>query len=146
MIEEENDEDILKKGITFKSVLKNLLSIFLIILGALFIYTGILPDKVSGWTMGFMLICVGATLIQMQKSPTEPIRQTLTILICNLCGLTKVRNYEKGDFVFQKIDKCTKCDDMMEVKQIYSVRLKKPTESTKTAEVQKTMQKSKEKL
>jgi len=145
MIEEEDDEDILKKGITFKSVLKNLLSLFLIILGALFIYTGILPDAVSGWTMGFMLICVGATLIQMQKSPTEPIRQTLTILICNLCGLTKVRNYEKGDFVFQKIDKCVKCDDMMVVKQIYSVRLKKPTESSKTAEEPKQILKSKEK-
>jgi hypothetical protein len=146
MIEEEDDEEILKKGITFKSVLKNLLSIFLIILGALFIYTGILPDAISGWTMGFMLICVGATLIQMQKKPTEPIRQTLTILICNLCGLTKVRNYEKGDFVFQKIDKCAKCDDMMEVKQIYSVRLKKPTESRKSPEEPKKMLKSKEKL
>ncbi len=146
MIEEEDDEDILKKGITFKSVLKNLLSIFLIILGALFIYTGILPDEVSGWTMGFMLICLGATLIQMQKRPSEPIRQTLTILICNLCGLTKVRNYEKGDFVFSKIDKCVKCDDMMEVKQIYSVRLKKPTESSKTAEKPKQILKSKEKL
>ena len=145
MIEEEDDEDILKKGTTFKSVVKNLLSLFLIILGALFIYTGILPDQVSGWTTGFMLICVGATLIQMKKSPTEPIRQTLTILICNLCGLTKVRNYEKGDFVFHKIDKCTKCDDMMEVKQIYSVRLKKPTESNKTAEEPKQIQKSKKK-
>jgi len=146
MIEEEDDEDILKKGITFKSVLKNLLSIFLIILGALFIYIGILPDEVSGWTIGFMLICVGATLIQMQKSPTEPIRQTLTILICNLCGLTKVRNYEKGDYVFQKLDKCSKCNDRMEVMQIYSVRLKKPTESSKTAEVPKKIEKSKEKL
>ncbi|MFX0029264.1 MAG: hypothetical protein ACFE8B_08645, partial [Candidatus Hermodarchaeota archaeon] len=87
MIEEEDDEDILKKGVTLKSVLKNLLSIFLIILGAMFIYTGILPDAVSGWSMGFMLICFGATLIQMQKKPTEPIRQTLTILICKLCGL-----------------------------------------------------------
>ncbi|MFW9877375.1 MAG: hypothetical protein ACFFG0_30160 [Candidatus Thorarchaeota archaeon] len=146
MIEEEDDEDILKKRVTFKSVLKNLLSIFLIILGFLFIYTGILPDEVSGWTMGFMLICLGATLIQMQKSPSEPIRQTLTILICNLCGLTKVRNYEKGDFIFRKIDKCTKCDDMMEVKQIYSVRLKKPTESSKTPEKPKQINKPKENL
>lgn len=102
MIEEEDDEDILKKGVTFKSVLKNLISILLIILGALFIYTGILPDAVSGWSIGFMLICVGATLIQMQKKPTDPIRQTLTILICSLCGLTKVRNYEKGDFVSEE--------------------------------------------
>ncbi|MFX1377391.1 MAG: hypothetical protein ACFFA0_16450 [Promethearchaeota archaeon] len=144
MIEEEDDEEILKKGITFKSVLKNLFSIFLIILGAVFIYTGILPDEVSSFSMGFMLICLGSSLIQMQKSPTEPIRQTLTILICSLCGITKVRNYEKGDYVFRKIDKCNECHDTMEVKHIYSVRLKKPTEPNKYTEVKKQIQTTKE--
>ncbi|MHA2127136.1 MAG: hypothetical protein ACXABO_17525 [Promethearchaeota archaeon] len=146
MIEEEDDEEILKKGVTFKSVIKNLFFISLIILGALFIYLGILPDQITSWSVGFMLICFGATLIQMQKSPSDPIRQTLTILICSLCGLTKVRNYEKGDFVFRKSGKCDKCDDTMEIKQIYSVRLKKPTELNKPSEDEKKEQKSKEKL
>ena len=142
MIEEEDDAEILKKGITFKSVLKNILFIFLIILGALFIYMGIGPDQISSWSIGFMLICFGATLIQLQKAPAEPIRQTLTILICKLCNITKVRNYEKGDFVFKTRDKCEKCNDLMEIKQIYSVRLKRPTESSK---VQETKPKVKEK-
>ncbi len=131
MIEEEDDEDILKKGITLKSVLKNILLIILIVVGVLFIYLDTGLDQVSGWSIGFMLICFGATLIQIQKSPTEPIRQTLTILICKLCGITKVRNYEKGDFVFKRIDKCEKCEDLMEIKQIYSVKLKSPTEKKK---------------
>ena len=144
MIEEEDDEDILKKGVTFKRFIKNLFFISLIILGALFIYLGILPDQITSWVVGFTLICFGATLIQMQKSPSEPIRQTLTISICNLCGLTKVRNYEKGDFVFRKTGNCDKCDDALEIKQIYSVRLKKPTEPNKPSEDKK--KKSKEKL
>ncbi len=131
MIEEDDDEEILKKGITFKNVLKNILFIFLILLGLLFIYLNIGPDQISSWSIGFILICFGVTLIQVQKSPPEPIRQTLTILICNLCEITKVRNYEKGDFVFKKRDKCNKCDDLMEIKQIYSVRLKRLTESNK---------------
>ena len=137
MIEEEDDEDILKKGITFKSALKNILLILLIVIGALFIYLGIGPDPISSWTIGFMLICFGATLIQFQKSSPEPIRQTLTILICKLCGLTKVRNYEKGDFVFKRIGKCEKCEDLMDIKDIYSVRLKSPTEKDKEPESKK---------
>ncbi|NVM36724.1 MAG: hypothetical protein HWN81_14100 [Candidatus Lokiarchaeota archaeon] len=137
MIEEEDDEDVLKKGITFKSALKNILLILLIVIGAMFIYLGIGPDPISSWTIGFMLICFGATLIQFQKSPPEPIRQTLTILICKLCGLTKVRNYEKGDFVFKRIDKCEKCEDLMDIKDIYSVRLKSPTEKKKEQESKK---------
>ena len=109
MIEEEDDEDILKKGVTLKSFLKNLFLIGLIIVGALFIYLGI-GDQVTSWSVGFLLICFGATLIQMQKPPPEPIRQTLTILKCNACEETKVRNYEKRDFIFKKLDKCSKCD------------------------------------
>jgi len=143
MIEEEDDEDILKKGITLKSLLKNLISISLIILGAVFIYTGI-GDQITSWSIGFMMICFGATVIQWQKSPVEPIRQTLTILICSLCGLTKVRNYEKGDFVYRKMGKCSECEESMKIKQIYSVRLKKPTESNKTEEDKKKEQKLKE--
>jgi len=137
MIDEEDDEEILKKGITFKSILKNVALILLIVVGALLITIDIGLDTLTSWSVGFMLICFGATLIQFQKSPPEPIRQTLTILICKLCGLTKVRNYEKGDFVFKTLDKCEKCEDLMEIKQIYSVRLKSPTEKTKTQEAKK---------
>jgi len=131
MIDEEDDEEILNKGISFKSVLKNLFIMFLIILGAMIIYFGSGTDQVTNFIIGFMLICVASTLIQVQKQPPEPIRQTLTILLCNLCNLTKVRNYEAGDFVFKKGDLCNKCNKAMEVKQIYSVRLKKPTEENK---------------
>jgi hypothetical protein len=137
MIEEEDDEDVLKKGITLKSVLKNLALILLIVVGVLFIYVDFGFDQLTSWSIGFMLICFGATLIQFQKSPAEPVRQTLSILICNLCGLTKVRNYEKGDFIFKKLDKCEKCEDLMVIKQIYSVRLKSPTEKSKTQEDKK---------
>jgi hypothetical protein len=143
MIDEEDDEEILKKGITFKSVLKNIALILLIVVGAILITVDIGLDTLTSWSVGFMLICFGATLIQFQKSPAEPIRQTLTILICKICGLTKVRNYEKGDFVFKTLDKCEKCEDVMEIKQIYSVRLKSPTEKTKTQEVKKESLKAK---
>jgi hypothetical protein len=131
MIEEEDDEEILKKGITLKSVLKNIVFILLIVLGIILISIDVGLEPLMSWSIGFMLICFGATLIQFQKPSPEPIRQTLTILICNLCGLTKVRNYEKGDFIFKKSGKCEKCDDYMEIKQIYSVKLKSPTEKNK---------------
>ena len=130
MIEpEEEDEEILNKGISSKTVLKTLFVVFLVILGAMFIYIGVFPDQITNFMIGFTLICFGTTIIQLPKQPSEPIRQTLTILKCALCGITKVRNYEQGDFVFKKMEPCSQCNDMMQVKQIYSVKLKKPTES-----------------
>ena len=81
-----------------------------------------------------MLICTASMLVQIQKPPPEPIRQTLTILGCTICGLVKVRNYIDGDFVFRETGKCNECNNPMEIKQIYSVRLKRPTEENKKEE------------
>ena len=135
MIEEEDDEEILrKKTITVKSALKHLAVLFFIVLGALFMYLGFGPDQWTNFFIGFMLICFGTTIMQIQKQSPEPLRQTLTILACSLCGLTKVRNFESGDFVFNKKGKCDKCNDSMEIKQIYSVKLKKQTEPKKKQE------------
>jgi len=135
MIEpEEDDDEILNKGISSKTVLKTIFVVLLVILGAMFIYIGIFPDAMTNFMIGFVLICFGTTIIQLPSQPSEPIRQTLTILTCAICGITKVRNYEQGDFVFKKTEPCNQCHDSMHVKQIYSVKLKKPTESNKKQE------------
>jgi hypothetical protein len=61
----------------------------------------------------------------MKKGSSEPVRQTLTILKCKSCGAIKVRNYESGDFIFKSAGICEKCNESMEINQIYSVKLKK---------------------
>ena len=138
MIEEEDEEAILNKGVSLSSVLKNLLVIAFILGGALFIYFGT-EDIMMNYMIGFFLICIGSTIMQIQKEDPEPIKQTLTILTCPICGLTKVRNYEQGDYVFSfnAKDSCDKCNDSMEIKQIYSVKLKAPTEENEKKPTEK---------
>ncbi len=136
MIDDENDEDILNKSVSLKKVLKNILLILLIGVGALFIYLGG-ENQMTNLIIGFSLICVGTSLIQIQKQIPEPIRQTLTILACNLCNITNVRHYEHGDYVFKEIGSCDKCNESMRIKQIYNVRLKKPTIDTKKTDEKK---------
>ena len=126
MIDDEDEEEILTKKPSFKSVLKNLVLALLIVVGATFIYLG-----GQNQFVGFFLICLGATLIQVQKQTPEPIRQTLSILKCGICGITSVRHYETGDYVFRTIGSCEKCNQPMKIDQIYSVKLKKPTTENK---------------
>ncbi|MFO8019223.1 MAG: hypothetical protein R6U96_11345 [Promethearchaeia archaeon] len=143
MIDEEDDEDVLEKGISWKSVLKNLLVIVLIMIGAFIIYFGGEENQMTNWMIGFTFICMGSTLMQVKKEPDKPLRQTLTILVCNLCGLTKVRNYEHGDYVFQDADdNCEKCNEPMEIKQVYSVKLKKPTEKPEESKEEQSVEKA----
>jgi len=124
MIDEEDDEDILNKKRSLKSILKNLLLIGLIAIGVLFMYIGG-TDQVTNMIIGFTFICLGTTLFQMGKNPSDPIRQTLTILKCKSCGAIKVKNYEDGDFIFKSMGSCDKCNNSIEIHQIYSVKLKK---------------------
>jgi len=124
MIDEEDDEDILNKKRSLKSILKNLLLIGLIATGLLFMYIGG-ADQVFNMVIGFTFICLGTTLFQMGKNPSDPIRQTLTILKCKSCGAIKVKNYEDGDFIFKSMGSCDKCNNSIEIHQIYSVKLKK---------------------
>jgi len=124
MIDEEDDEDILKKKRSLKKILKNLVLMGLIGIGVLFIGSGG-PDPTLNMVIGFTFICLGTTIIQMKKGSSEPVRQTLTILKCKSCGAIKVRNYESGDFIFKSAGICEKCNESMEINQIYSVKLKK---------------------
>jgi len=122
MIDEEDDEDILNKKRSLKSTLKKLLLFGLILIGVLFMYIGGV-DQVFNMVIGFTFICLGTTLLQMGKN---------TILKCKSCSAIKVRNYEDGDFVFKSMEyqekskgSCDKCNNSMEIDQIYSVKLKK---------------------
>ena len=135
MIDDEEEDEILKKGISLKSVLKNLLLILLIIIGALFIYLASGTNQMTNWFIGFSFICLGSTLIQIQKRQSEPIKQTLSILKCNNCGITKVRNYQHGDYVFRKVETCNDCKESMLIDQIYRVKLKKPKVAKKEEEL-----------
>jgi len=128
MIDEEDDDEILNKKRSLKSILKNLLLIAIIGVGVLFMYIGG-PDQITNMTIGFIFICFGTTLFQMGKKSSDPIRQTLTILKCKSCGAIKVRNYEDGDFIFKSMGSCDKCNISMEIDQIYSVKLKKSRKS-----------------
>ena len=126
MIDEEEEEDILEKGTSWKTILKHIAVIALMIIGILFIYLG--PqfgiDQTQSFFIGFMFICLATTLLQVQKQPKEPKKQTLTILECEACDLKTVRDYKEGDFVYKELGKCAECDDTLKITQIYSVKLK----------------------
>jgi len=145
MIDDENDDDILNKSVSPKKVLKTILLVILIGIGALFIYLGG-ENQMTNFMIGFSLICLGTSLIQIQKQTLEPIRQTLTILVCNLCNITKVRHYEHGDYVFKETGSCDKCNESMRIKQIYNVKLKKPTLETKKTDEKKEKEEAKVKI
>ncbi len=132
MIDEEDDEAILNKKTSAKSILKTLGVLGLIVLGAIIIYIGVFPDnQYLNFALGFIIICIGSSIIQMPSNPPEPVKKTLTIIICDSCGATTVRDYKDGDFVYKKLGKCENCSKSISIKQVYSVKLKKEKKNKK---------------
>ncbi|MBN1800588.1 MAG: hypothetical protein JW891_03730 [Candidatus Lokiarchaeota archaeon] len=126
MIDEEEDEEILNKKTSGKSILKTLFVLALVVLGAVIIYVGVFPEnQYLNFALGFIVICIGTSIVQMPSKTPEPVKQTLSIINCESCGATTVRDYQNGDFVYKDQGKCNKCSRLMSIKQIYSVRLKK---------------------
>lgn len=130
MIEEEDEEEELKKGVSWKKIVKNLVVISLLIFGVLIMYGGIdlgLESTYTNFIIGIVCVCFASFILQYRKEPEEPFRQTLTVLNCNNCESTEVRHYKEGDFVYQELEDCSQCQGKMTVTKIYSVKLKKET-------------------
>jgi hypothetical protein len=129
MIEDEDDPLEKEKKEVAKKVLKNLGGIGLIIF-SITIFYGLLDfgETLNLWLAPF-LCCIGSFLIQDIERKEDPVRQTLTIVRCNNCDITLVRDYEEGDYVYKQRegDICKECGEKMKIEKIYSVKLKKET-------------------
>jgi hypothetical protein len=45
--------------------------------------------------------------------------QILTTIECVKCGIKSTREFQRGDYVYKELDKCTKCEDKQVITAIY---------------------------
>lgn len=45
--------------------------------------------------------------------------QVMTTIECRRCGTKNVREFQRGDFVYKELEKCSKCDDNQIITAIY---------------------------
>jgi hypothetical protein len=45
--------------------------------------------------------------------------QILTTIECIKCGIKSTREFQRGDYVYKELDKCTKCEDKQVITAIY---------------------------
>jgi len=60
-------------------------------------------------------------LYQVRKRPKLMIKpyHVMTAISCEHCGFKTVRDFQKGDYVFQHVGKCPKCDGELVITSIY---------------------------
>ncbi|MHA1731590.1 MAG: hypothetical protein ACTSU5_06585 [Promethearchaeota archaeon] len=125
-------EELFKKSRwkTIWNVLKGIALIFLMLVSYLLIQLGMNTEGGFTWMMaGFMLLCVGSSLMTFKKPPDKPKFHTLTVFKClnPACGTVLVRDFTPGDFVYKMGDPCLKCTWDTRAEEIYQVKLRKAT-------------------
>ncbi|MHA1727746.1 MAG: hypothetical protein ACTSWY_03330 [Promethearchaeota archaeon] len=128
MIDEEDEEieDLLKRKISWKVILKGTLAF--ILMGSAYM----LIQFSSDWMFfGILIMCLASSLMVPSQKEKRVIRQTLSFLKCDKCSIQQVKDYEEGDFIFKEAGICPKCGNSLKISLIYSVKLKEKEEKKK---------------
>jgi len=127
IVEEVNEDDIeelLKYKISWKTVLK--IVIILILVGVVLYYViiGVFPSDVFIYVLVLLCIIGGIILISLEHEDDVD-RQTVSALECPNCDFQMINSYEKGDYIFKNMGKCSNCEGNLQIAEIYSVKLAK---------------------
>jgi hypothetical protein len=107
-------------------------AVAIIVAVAAFYETGSIEVTAYLLAIGFIAMALsGYYLFQTRKHvanlkvETPPI---LTTIECIKCGIKSTREFQRGDFVYKELDKCTKCDDKQVITAIYREATQKEKE------------------
>jgi hypothetical protein len=125
--EEEDIEKLLKRRISWKSLLKGIFGLLFLGGAILLIQFSQTADGVNYtfFLLGITLMCMASTIMVPIPKKEKDVRHTISILKCEKCGSERVQDYKDGDFVHKdsKIA-CKNCDGHYKIQQVYSLKLK----------------------
>ena len=104
-----------------------LTAILFLLIGLYFLYlnsqSGDLITLIIGFLMfSFFFSIMGSAL----RSPVvNPLSRTVSVIKCQKCQYTEVRDFQKGDYMYKIVGKCKDCQGDMYIRSIYAVPIQK---------------------
>ena len=121
----ENDiEELLKYKVSWKTILKIVIILILVGVVIYFVIIQVFPSDVFIYILVIVCIIGGIILISLEHEDDVD-RQTVSALACQNCDFQTINSYNKGDYIFKNIGKCSNCKGNLQIAQIYSVKLAK---------------------
>ncbi len=123
--DEEDVEKLLKRKISWKSIIKGVLGLILLVGGVLLIEYFRRTQNSTYMLLGIVLLCMGSSVMVPIPQKKNELRHTISILKCDNCGSERVQDYKEGDFVFKDTEiTCRDCSSTYLIHNVYSVKLK----------------------
>jgi len=105
------------------------------VIGLYFLYDAIQAYMVgdieaAGFSSMLGMIGVGmsiyiVTMLRRRGSTRKIPSKVITTVECKICGLKKLREFMKGDYVLKNVENCKKCDEPMMITAVYAEKVKK---------------------
>ena len=95
---------------------------------AYLMYLGITVNNFLYIIMGFLLFSFVTTLFNIGVRPVPPLMKpvnTMTVIKCDKCGYSEIREFRKGDYIFKEVGKCKDCDGVAYIKAVYTIEEEK---------------------
>ena len=86
-------------------------------------------DAYSFLAIGFGGLALSAYLLLQSRSKPKVLSielpKVITTLECPKCDFKNIRDFQRDDYIFKKIDSCQKCNEAMTITAIYREEKKK---------------------
>jgi hypothetical protein len=101
-----------------------ILSIVAVIVAVTAFYQGEPPETtLSMLVIGAIAMALAVYILFQSRKRVASLKRaslpTLTTVECTKCGIKTVREFQRGDYVYKELDKCTKCEDKQVITAIY---------------------------
>jgi len=129
MIDEEEDdvENLLKRKISWKAILKGFFGLIMLG-GAVLLIQFSRSEEGINYTYFFLaitLMCVASSIMVPIPERKKEVRHTISLLKCEKCGSLRVQDYMDGDFVYKDTETpCKQCSGNYKIHEVYSLKLK----------------------
>jgi hypothetical protein len=70
----------------------------------------------------FFFSLVGSAL---RSPPVAALSRTVSVIKCDKCQYTEVRDFQKGDYMYKVLGKCKDCQGNIYIRSIYTVPIQK---------------------
>jgi len=116
-----------------------ILSIVAIAVGIGAFYEGFIEVTVYLLAIGFIAMALSGYYLFQSRKHVATLKiespQIMTTIECIKCSIKSTREFQRGDYAYKELDKCTKCDDKQVITAIYREATAKEKEKEKPVTV-----------
>jgi hypothetical protein len=104
-----------------------MIAVFCLIFGLSYLYTGFQNGDQISIIVGFLIFSFFFSLIgSAWRAPVvNPLFRTVSVIKCDKCQYTEVRDFQRGDYMYKTLGKCKECEGEMFIRSIYTIPIQK---------------------